>query len=303
MVTDTVTPVETFPDAFARYLQHAEAYRGLRPKTIEAYRGDAELLRSFLEKHRLPDEVGEITSREVQAWANSMAGLAPGTIRRRIYAVRGFFSFIQREGTIAINPAAEVALPKRRRRQPDIPTRQQCQRLIDAAHTSTERAAIRLLLMAGLRRAELLGLDAEDVADDCSELRVIGKGDAERLVPLPEDAQVALLRHVETEGVRAGPLFVNRAGKRMGNTTLQRLWKRLVRRADLAAEGFTIHSCRHAYATMLVRAGTDIRTVQELLGHADLSTTAAYLHSDLRTKREAVANLPIGESATGGDPR
>lgn len=302
MVAEAVA-TETFHDAFARYLQHAEIYRGLRPKTIDAYTRDGAKFKQFLEEHGLPRGVEEITSPDVQAWANSMAGCAATTIRRRVYSIRGFFSFLQREGTIRVNPAAEVALPKRRRKQPDIPTPEQCQRLLASAHTSSEKAIISLLLMAGLRRAELLGLDAQDVADDCSELRVIGKGEVERLVPLPDDARTALIRHIEAADIRSGPLFLNQNGKRMGNTTLQRLWRRLLRRADLSDEGFTIHSCRHAYATMLVRAGTDIRTVQDLLGHADLSTTATYLHSDLRTKREAVANLPIGERVVGGDGR
>lgn len=302
MVAELVA-VETLSDAFARYLQHASSYRGLSPRTIDAYERDAEGFVRFLQQHRLPTDVGGISSRHVQAWANSMAGYAATTIRRRVYAIRGFFSFLQREGSIQINPAAEVALPKRRRKHPDVPTPEQCQRLLGAAHTSTERAAIALLLMAGLRRAEVLGLDIEDVAADGSELRVLGKGGVERLVPLPEEARAAIVRHIEQTRSSTGPLFLNRAGKRMGNTTLQRLWKRLLRRADLESEGFTIHSCRHAYATMLVRAGTDIRTVQELLGHADLSTTAIYLHSDLRAKRLAVANLPIGQSIVAGDAR
>jgi site-specific recombinase XerD len=302
MVAELVA-AESFHDAFARYLQHARSYRGLSPKTIDAYRRDADGFGEFLLQHRLPTGVGEINSRHVQAWASSMAGYAATTIRRRVYAIRGFFSFLQREGTIQVNPAADVALPRRRRRQPEIPKPDQCQRLLSVAHTSTERAAISLLLMAGLRRAELLGLDVEDVAADGSELRVVGKGDVERLVPLPGDARAAVIRHTEHTRARSGPLFLNRAGSRMDNTTLQRLWKRLLRRADLEDEGFTIHSCRHAYATMLVRAGTDIRTVQELLGHADLSTTAVYLHSDLRAKRDAVANLPIAQSAGAGDAR
>jgi len=288
---------ETFHDAFARYLQHARSYRGLSPATIDAYRRDAEGFAEFLHRHHLSEQVDKISSREMQAWASSMAGHAATTIRRRVYALRGFFSFLQRQGTIQINPAADIMLPKRRRRQPEIPTPNQCQALLNAAHSSAERAAISLLLMAGLRRSELLGLDVADVADDCSELHVVGKGGSERLVPLPDDARIALVRHIETTGIRAGPIFLNRAGKRMGNTTLQRLWKRLLRRADLEDKGFSIHSCRHGYATMLLRAGTDLRTIQELLGHADLSTTATYLHSDLRAKRLAVATLPICSSA------
>ena len=157
--------------------------------------------------------------------------------------------------------------------------------------------------MGGLRRCELLGLDAADVSEDFSELRIVGKGGAERLIPLPADAQVALVRYIEDAAILQGPVFLNRANNRFDNTGLQRLWKRLLRRVNLEDEGLTIHSCRHAYGSELARCGTDLRTIQELLGHADLSTTAIYLHSDLRTKREAVANLPFGQTNTGGDAR
>jgi len=114
MAAETVA-AEVFSDAFARYLQHARSYRGLSPATIDAYRRDAERFVTFLREHRLPQQVREISSRHLQAWANSMAGYAPTTIRRRVYAIRGFFSFLQREGSIQVNPAADVALPKRRR--------------------------------------------------------------------------------------------------------------------------------------------------------------------------------------------
>ncbi len=184
-----------------------------------------ETFRQFLEAHGL--------DRDVQAWANSMAGYAATTIRRRVYATRGFFSFLQRDGTIQVNPAVEVALPKRRRKQPNIPTQDQSRRLLASAHTTEEKAIVSLLLMAGLRRSELLGLNAEDVADDCSGLRIIGKGDVERLIPLPDHARAALVRHIDAADIRAGPLFLNQAGRRMTTTMLQRLWKRLLRRAGL----------------------------------------------------------------------
>lgn len=301
MDADAIAATETVTDALERYLEHAETYQGLSLTTIVAYGRDGGRFCQFLERQGLDRNVTCITRQHIQGWANSMAGHAPATIRRRVYAIRALFSFLQREGTIQVNPAAGVSLPKRRRRQPHVPDRQQCMALLAAAHTTRDKAVISLLLMAGLRRAELLGLDAEDVSADGSELRVVGKGEVERLVPLPEDARAALLRHIETADIRSGPVFRNRAARRMGNTTLQRLWRRLLRRADLADEGFTLHSCRHAYATLLVRSGSDIGTVQQLLGHSDLSTTGAYLHSDLRTKRDAVANLPIGQGLDAGD--
>ncbi len=290
----------TLAEDFEQYLEHAQSYRGLADHTISAYARDAAKFLQWAAQSGVPDDPTEISREHVQQFANSLAGLSASTVRRTIYSLSGLFAHLQREGRIKTNPAAGVVLPKRRRKLPKMPTAEQCQRLTAAAHSEQESAIICLLLMGGLRRAELLALDRESISADFSELRIRGKGGGERLVPLPPDAQIALARHFEKEGLREGPLFRNRAGRRMGNTTLQRLWRRLLKRADLAGEGFTIHSCRHAYATMLIRAGTDIRTVQELLGHADLSTTAAYLHSDLRTKREAVANLPIAATGEGG---
>ena len=292
---------EQFSAAFERYLEHARSYRGLAPKTIEAYRRDAEGFAQFLRDHHLATDVASITSRDVQAWANSMAGLAPATIRRRVYAIRGMFSFLCREGTLRTNPAADVALPKQRRRLQNIPSVEQANRLLWVAHGEREKAIISLLLMTGLRRSELLGLDVESFSADLDEVRVVGKGGAERVVPLPDEARIALLRHLESARITEGAVFRNQAGRRMGETTLQRLWRRLLARAGLEDDGFTLHSCRHAYATMLLRAGTDLRTVMELMGHQRLETTATYLHSDLRTKRQAVANLPIGRGSDLGD--
>jgi len=239
----------------------------------------------------------------VQKYLNTLTGLSPSTVRRAAYSLSGLFSHLQREGTISINPAAGLVLPKRRRRLPKFPAAQQAQRLIGAAHTKRDRALISLLLMGGLRRSELLGVDVAGLSEDLSELRIIGKGDAERLIPLPVDAQVALVRHIEDTGIRQGLIFLNREGNRLDNTALQRIWKRLLLRAGLEDEGYTIHSCRHAYGSELARCGTDLCTIQELMGHADISTTAIYLHSDLRSKREAVTNLPFGQDNTGGDAR
>jgi len=286
-----------------QYLTYAETYRGFCTKTIEAYRRDGDKFLRWAAASGVPEEPAEITREHLQKFANCLAGLSASTIRRTVYSLSGFFAHLQREGRIQANPAAGLVLPKRRRRLPKVPTAEEADRLIAAAFDERERAIISLLLMGGLRRSELLGLDRADISADRSELRVRGKGGAERLVPLPPDAQIALARHIEKERITGGPVFRNRADRRMGNTTLQRLWRRLLRRAGLEDEGLTVHSCRHGYATMLIRGGTDIRTVQELLGHADLSTTATYVHSDLRTKREAVANLPLGGGSEGGDAR
>lgn len=160
---------ETLTDAYGRYLEHAQSYRGLAPGTIEAYGRDGARFLRFVTDHHLPDDPRDLTSRDIQAYANSLSGLSASSIRRMVYSLRGFFTFLQREGAIAVNPTADVTLPKRRRRLPRFPSPDQCQALIAAAHTDTERAVVALLLMGGLRRSEVLGLDAERVAADCSD--------------------------------------------------------------------------------------------------------------------------------------
>lgn len=151
---------------------------------------------------------------------------------------------------------------------------------------------VMLLLTTGLRRSELLSLRRVDLSSDLSELRVVGKGNRERAVPIPAQTRKALHECLTQQPEPSQYLFPNRVGRQMGTTTFARIFRRIVARAGLAGSGITPHSLRHAYATQLLHSGVDIKTVQELLGHADLSTTSRYLHSDTHTKQAAVETLP-----------
>jgi site-specific recombinase XerC len=247
-----------------------------------------------------PTGLGTIDQDQLLRYLEARQGLSANTLRRRVHALSAWFRYLVDRGQMGRNPAQGLPLPRRTRRLAKCPTADQCQRLLGAARTPFERAIAYLLVGTGLRRSELLSLDLTSLADDLSELRVVGKGHKERPLPLPLAVQDALAAYLQVRGSHLGPLLLNRVGKRLGVTSLNRVFTRLLRRAGLPDCGFHLHSMRHAYATMLVKAGVDLGTIRDLLGHSDIAVTSVYLHSDLRSRREAVEHLPIMGAALGG---
>ncbi len=159
-----------------------------------------------------------------------------------------------------------------------------------------------MLLGTGLRRGELLGLDVSSLSADLSELKIRGKGERERIVPIPGQCRAALRRYLDSREAEAPALFLNRAGKRVGTTTFHRWFRRLLRRAGLDGSGLTPHSLRHSYATHLLRAQVDLETIRELMGHSSISVTGRYLATDPSRKRAAVERLPeFSEREVAGD--
>ncbi|MEN6546024.1 MAG: tyrosine-type recombinase/integrase [Armatimonadia bacterium] len=274
-----------------RFIEYLATYRRCSPATQSAYAAD---LRCFLEWWDAtvpPPDLSRLDQRLLMRYVTGLAHLSANTIRRRLHGISSWSDFMVRQGLIAVNPVRGLPLPRRERKLPCFPSPDECRRLLAAARTPVERAAIWLLVCTGLRRAELIGLDTTDLVSDGTEIRVMGKGRRERLLPLPAKCQEVLRDYLIQRGEREGPLLLNRAGNRLGLTSLRRLFERLQHRTGV--EGFTIHSMRHSYATMLVKAGVDLGTVRDLLGHSDLSVTSIYLHSDLRSKRLAVEQLPV----------
>jgi len=273
--------------------------RGYSPHTISAYRSDCGTFLRWCAGNGLQPEPADITPSLLLQFIAAQEGLAPNTLRRRVHALGSWLKFMLRQGLLTTSPAEGLPLPRRSRAAPRYPDHDQLQRLLAAARTPLEKATAWLLAGTGVRRGELLSLDLADVAQDLSQLRVLGKGNRERLVPVPVAARSVLQAYLAERGPEAGALLLNRAGHRLGVTSLRRLFGRLVRRAGLQDVGFTLHSMRHAYATTLVKAGVDLGTIRDLLGHSDISVTSVYLHSDLRSRRAAVELLPLGPA--GGD--
>jgi site-specific recombinase XerD len=286
---------QSLQEALGDFIGYMTGYRRCSPHTAVAYRADAQGFIRWCEAQDLAQYPRAMTREVVVSYLSALAHLSPNTVRRRLHALRGWCGFMVRQGLLPSNPTDDLPLPKRKRAAPRYPTPDQVDALLAAARTPLEQAAIWLLAGTGLRRAELLSLDLSDLAPDLSELSVVGKGDKERRVPVPTAVREVVGRYLEVRGDAPGALLLNRAGKRVGTTTLRRLFERLARRAGLADAGFSLHGMRHAYATALVRAGVDLGTVRDLLGHSDVAVTSVYIHSDLRSRRDAVEHLPLGK--------
>jgi integrase/recombinase XerD len=292
-----------FERAVDEYLTFLRVERGLAPATIRAYASDLRDFGGTIESG--PDGpdwaaspetavryLGERTKRGLRA----APGLAPTSLRRRAASIRGLYRFAYGEGLIAVDVAARLDLPRQTRLLPETLTVDDVERLLEAAADPEAsavaglraRALLELLYAAGLRISEALRLDREDLLLEAGTVRVIGKGDRERLVPVG-DVAVEWLRQWIDEGrpellavghvapSRGGPLFLGDRGRRLARQQGWATVKAAAQRAGLA-ERVSPHTLRHSFATHLLEGGADLRIVQELLGHASISTTQLYTH-------------------------
>jgi site-specific recombinase XerD len=283
----------TFDEAVLKFVEYLASYRSYSPSTVGAYRRDLQLLREFLGggNRHLPDP-GEITRQQVIQFGVSLSGMAPLSVRRKLACLSSFFGFLQDMGYIQGNPARRLPLPKTEQLVPVTLSREEAQQLVSAADRPWTRCLVVLLLTTGMRRSEAVDITLDDIDLDNGELLVHGKGSKERTVPLTQEAIAAIRdyrkRRKKTNCQR---LFVSQTGEPIQGRIVNRILNRVVEKAGLKGRGITPHTLRHTFATHLIRNGTDIRTVQELLGHSDIQTTARYLHSDTRTKQTAVGKL------------
>jgi len=288
------------------YLTYLRVERGLSPATIRAYRGDlddyAASRGSGAEWAAGPEAAQRyLAARARRGRVNPSAdtGLAPTSLRRRAASIRGFYRFAFGEGVIGIDVAAHIDLPRQPRLLPETLTVAEVEALLEAAPDLRGRALLELLYAAGLRVSEGLGLDREDLSTDGGFVRVIGKGDKERLVPVGDIAldwlarwmteerpSLLALHHVEP--ARGGPLFLGDRGRRLARQQAFALVRGAARRAGLP-ESVSPHTLRHSFATHLLEGGADLRIVQELLGHASISTTQLYTHLTGERVREVYA--------------
>lgn len=277
--------MEQYLDLFLSYLV---VERGLARNTLDAYGRDLARYLDFLERQRVenPDAVTPSTVLRYLAHLKG-AGLSPRSRARVLVALRMFHKFLLAEGLAAGNPTSRVEAPKSFNPLPHTLSAGEVERLLAAPAGEQpldlrDRAMLELLYATGLRVSELVGLKMGALQLDVGYLRAIGKGSKERIVPIGEAAIEELrryLRHgrplLEREG--ASFLFLNRLG---GGLTRQGFWKIIKRRARGAGinKNITPHTLRHSFATHLLENGADLRSVQTMLGHADISTTQIYTH-------------------------
>ena len=275
-----------------RFLLHLAARRS--PRTVDAYRRDLASLAASRD-----GAVADATLEELERWLAGMraAGLAPATMARRASAVRTYFRHLVLIGMRDENPAASLKLPRRGRHLPRALSPSETERLIDAATGTTprslrDRALVELLYGAGLRVSEAVGLDKTGVDLDGRIVRVLGKGGKERLVPLGRPASEAVRRYLalgrpHLDRRYRPELFLNARGGPLTRAGAFLILRKLADKAGLEPERVHPHLLRHSFATHLLEGGADLRSVQEMLGHADLGTTERYTHVSDRRRREA----------------
>ncbi|MDQ2982360.1 MAG: tyrosine recombinase [Actinomycetota bacterium] len=263
------------------------------PRTVEAYRRDLLALSTWLGR-----KPASATTEDLERYLAELraAGLASSTLARRIAAARGFYSHLVLIGAREDNPAAAVDLPRRLRRLPRTLSAAEAQRLIEAAAGTQPRALrdhalVELLYGAGLRVSEAVGLAKTDVDLDQRLVQATGKGDKERVVPLGRPAADAIRRYLargrpHLDRRHRPDLFLNAQGGALTRAGAFLILKRLAEKAGLEPERVHPHLLRHSFATHLLEGGADLRSVQEMLGHADLATTELYTHISDKRRRD-----------------
>jgi len=271
--------------------------RGAAERTRRAYAVD---LGQFVEwaGDRNP---GDLRHRDVRRYAAGLSagGAAPATVARKLAAIRGLFDFLVRTERVGQNPADLVSSPKREEKLPQVLSSEQMRSLLEGIPARTplelrDRAMLELAYSCGLRCEEIVNLDLGALDFETEQLRVLGKGSKERILPVGEPAQRALERycargrHALSADPREPALFLSKSGRRLSNSDVTRRLGLWVREAALAA-GVSPHSLRHSFATHLLEGGADLRVIQELLGHASISTTQVYTRVDAARLRDAYA--------------
>jgi integrase/recombinase XerC len=276
-----------------RFTTHLSVERNVSPHTLDAYRRDLAGFQAFLRDElrwhehdaALLRRVDQIVLRRYLALLHRRCRRS--TIGRKLAALRSFFRFLVREGVLEINPGELVGTPRAEKYLPKTLSVDEAVALMerdtnDGLLALRDRAIVETLYSCGLRIGELTGLDIEGLDLDAGLVRVLGKGRKERIVPVGRKAREALERYLEARGPAPAdaPLFTNHRGGRLTARSIQRQLKVRLLQAGILKEA-TPHALRHSFATHLLAGGADLRAIQELLGHASLSTTQKYTQVDI----------------------
>ncbi|MBW7956847.1 MAG: tyrosine recombinase XerC [Deltaproteobacteria bacterium] len=272
--------------------------RNSSPNTRLGYMRDLEQFRSFLAENRGLGEDPDISRIDEAAVISFVYSLHGGrkkvSIARKLSSIRSFFRYLRRKGLAARNPAENVPTPKTEKYLPAVLTVEEASALVESPATEDGRktarrdlAILELLYSSGIRLSELTGLDLEDVDIEAGTMRVLGKGSKERIAYIGSKAREALMAYLDERGMRKGPLFTGKGKSgRVSQRTVERLLKLYVFRSGIMKDP-TPHSLRHSFATHLLDAGADLRSIQELLGHSKLSTTQRYTRVGIAALMEA----------------
>ncbi len=260
---------EKLAAGFVGYLRD----RNRAPSTLYAYGKAVARYLEFLGA----EDVGEVTHSRVRMFLSNLSDEGRDTerVRRNLMAIRQFYDFLKIGSLIGFAPTDFIAVPKKvPRRLPLCLSETEAAKLIDAAESPRDRAVLEIFYATGCRLAEVAGMRVEHIDFPAGEIRVLGKGNKERIVLFGREAAAALRRYLA--GRKTGPLFRNNRGRALNHRSLAKIVHNVAGRAGLS--GVHPHTLRHSFATHLLNRGADIRFVQELLGHTSVSTTQIYTH-------------------------
>jgi integrase/recombinase XerD len=288
----------SFEHLMLDFLAYLEFERGLSRNTLEAYRSDLLQFGRFLTERSgealtasgsdISDFLTELARGTTNEDGGGKAPASPATLHRKAACLRSFYRHLRREGLLDNDPTAALSSPRRGKKLPEVLTRGEVQALLAQPRGSDpaslrDRALLEVMYACGLRASEVIGLDVNDVDVDEGLLRARGKGSKERVVPVGSAAVAAIrayLAHGRPVLVRLAPehaLFVNFRGQSLTRQGLYKIVRRHATTAGLA-DRMSPHTLRHTFATHLLAGGCDLRSVQEMLGHADVATTQLYTH-------------------------
>jgi integrase/recombinase XerC len=287
------------PNKLLDFLAHLRNERGASENTVMSYENDIEQFYGYLRgPDKKPLDLSAVDNLDIRGYLAHLAklGLRRSSAQRKLASIRSFFKYLYREGMVDKNPAKLVATPKKEKLQPEFLSVDNAILLVespgtDKAAARRDRAILETFYSSGLRISELAGLDRDDVDFSSGVVKVLGKGNKERLVPLGSKAAEAISAYIgavdagpagrpATEPDGGVPLFVNRSGARLSVRGVRRVVEKYVKLAGLSSK-ISPHKLRHTFATHLLGAGADLRSIQEMLGHASLSTTQKYTHVNL----------------------
>ena len=278
--------MKEFIDTFLNYIS---VERGLAKNTVISYREDLKSFMNFLDNHKI-DALSKASRNDISNFMFNQKerGISANSISRRIAAIKSFYRFLVREKFLQTDPTSLIDSPKLWKRIPETLSLNEIEALLSTVDIrrpqgARDRAILETLYATGMRVSEVSNLKTDNVNLDIGFLRCIGKGDKERVIPLGKKAIISIKRYLGAARPRllqkntSGLLFLNRFGKRLSRQSIWKLIQRYAKEASIKKH-IKPHTLRHSFATHLLERGADLRSVQEMLGHADISTTQIYTH-------------------------
>lgn len=287
---------------FNEFLDFMRSEKNASELTINSYIGDFKIFISYLIENGLPTNIKKIKVTHVRCYIvflKTEKNYANETIRRKINSLRSFFNYLVNQDYLVKNPMRTITAPKKEEKLPIFFTEDEVAKLLNTAKRSNNNFALRnyifckLIASTGVRRQEAIDLDFDNIDFQDNIIKIKGKGNKERVIPVKENFSEELFTYLQSRlPLKNHAVFINSVGNRINASTAHVFFTRLLKKSGLENKGLSMHKLRHSYATSLVNRGTDIASVQKLLGHSDINTTTIYSHLNMDNLREDANKLP-----------